>query len=270
MSRLPSDAPPEFDPHLPRERLTPASGADLRMGTALARQPHSRAPDACRAGAAAGGSETAMMNPECESPGVPSRANPLKRLYNWVLSWADTPYGTPALFFLSLAESSVFPIPPDVLQIALSVARPKRSLFYAAVSTAGSVVGGAIGWWLGFALWAAVGDFFFSYVPGFTQQNFDHVAHSYQNNAFLAIFAAAFTPIPYKIFTIAAGVCQVSLATLLIASVLGRGGRFFLVGGCIYLFGPRVKAWLDRYLEITTVALVVLGVLGFAAVKYLF
>lgn len=197
------------------------------------------------------------------------RPHLLKRLYNWVLHWAETPYGTPALFVISFAESSFFPIPPDVLQIALSISKPRRSFFYAGVSAVASVLGGILGWVIGFALWAVVRDFFFSYVPGFSAENFDHVRKLYHDNAFLSIFTAAFTPIPYKVFTIAAGVFEVSLAVLIAASVLGRSGRFFLVATCIYFCGPGVKTLIEKYFELATILLLVLGVAGFLAIKFL-
>ena len=130
----------------------------------------------------------------------------LRRMYNWVLHWAETPYGTPALFVISFAESSFFPIPPDVLQIALSVSKPRRSFYYATVSAVASVLGAIAGWCIGFLFWELLQDFFYDYVPGVTEQNIDYVGGLYSENAFLAIFAAAFTPIPFKVFTIAAGV----------------------------------------------------------------
>lgn len=199
---------------------------------------------------------------------APRSRNPLRRLYNWVLHWAETPYGTPALALISFAESSFFPIPPDVLQIALSVARPKRSFYYAAVSAVASVLGGIAGWAIGYALWSAVGDFFFSYVPGFSAENFGFVQEKYEQNAFLAILAAAFTPIPYKVFTIAAGVFHIGLPTLIAASVVGRSGRFFAVAACIRCFGPRVKHYLEKYFEIATLLFFALLVGGFLVVKY--
>ncbi len=195
--------------------------------------------------------------------------NVIRRLYDWVLHWAETPYGTPALFAISFAESSFFPIPPDVLQIALSVSKPRRSFYYAAVSTVASVLGGIAGWLIGIAIWSAVSSFFFSYVPGFTHENFDKVQLAYEQNAFLAIFAAAFTPIPFKVFTITAGVFQISLLTLITASLLGRAGRFFIVATCIFFFGPKVRGFLEKRLELVTIALFVLMVLGFLAIKYL-
>lgn len=204
-------------------------------------------------------------------PAAKIRLNPLKRLYHWVLHWAETPYGTPALAILSFAESSFFPIPPDVLQIALSVSKPRRSFFYAAVSAVASVLGGIAGWYIGRALWLSVDDFFFNYVPGFSHANFERVESLYGENAFLAILAAAFTPIPYKVFTIAAGVCHrsVSLQTLVIASIVGRSGRFFLVATAMFFFGEPAKAMLERHFEWITLALFALLVGGFLALRVL-
>ena len=197
------------------------------------------------------------------------KPNVVRRLYDWVLHWADTPYGTPALAAISFAESSFFPIPPDVLQIALSVSKPRRSFFYAGVSAVASVLGGIAGWLIGALLWASIGWFFFRYVPGFSQEHFEHVQKLYGDNAFLAILAAAFTPIPYKVFTIAAGVFEISLTTLILASAVGRSGRFFLVAAFLFFFGPTAKHLLEKYFEWITIALFVLLVAGFMAIKYL-
>ncbi len=211
------------------------------------------------------------MTPQTSSDAAaaPKKPNIVKRLYNWVLGWADTPYGTPALFVISFMESSFFPIPPDVLQIALSVAKPKRSYFYALVSLTASVLGGVLGWWIGMSLWDSLQNFFFDHVPGFTRDRFELVGQKYNEHAFLAIFGAAFTPIPYKVFTIASGVFEVGLGTLVLASICGRGARFMSVATAIFFFGPTVKHWLEKYFELATVLLVAVGVLGFVAVKYL-
>lgn len=203
-------------------------------------------------------------------PARSKRPNVLRRLYHWVLSWAETPFGTPALAAISFAESSFFPIPPDVLQVALSVSKPRRSFYYAAVSAVASVLGGIVGWYIGRWLWLSVDDFFFNYVPGFSPEGFHHVEVLYGNNAFLAILAAAFTPIPYKVFTIAAGVCHrtVPLETLIIASVLGRSGRFFLVATAMFYFGERAKTLLERHFEWITLALFGLLLGGFLAIRW--
>jgi membrane protein YqaA with SNARE-associated domain len=209
------------------------------------------------------------MTAETTPAASPTKPNLLKRLYLWVLSWADHPSGTWALAGLSFAESSFFPIPPDILQIALSVSKPKRALWYALVSTIASVLGGILGYYIGVFFWDSFSTFFFEHVPGFSQENFAAVEQKYQDHAFLAIFAAAFTPIPYKVFTITGGIFAVSLPTLILASVLGRGGRFFLVGTLIFLFGPTVRTYLDKYLELATVGILVIGTLGFLAIKYM-
>ncbi len=195
----------------------------------------------------------------------------IRRLYDWVLHWADTRYGTPALFVISFAESSFFPIPPDVLQIALSVSKPRRAFFYAGVSTVASVLGGIGGWFIGYALWSAVGEFFYSHVPGINRENVAYVGELYQQHAFESILAAAFTPIPFKVFTIAAGIFHeyVSLSTLIVASALGRGGRFLLVACCVFFFGPGIRRFLERWLEPLTLVLFVLIVLGVLMIKLL-
>jgi membrane protein YqaA with SNARE-associated domain len=197
------------------------------------------------------------------------RPGMLKSLYLWVLHWADTPYGTPALFVLAFAESSFFPIPPDVLQIALSISKPRRSFYYAVVSGVGSVLGGLLGWFIGYAMWSTLGGFFTAYVPGCTPENIDYVGTLYRDNAFLAIFGAAFSPIPYKVFTISSGIFSVPFGTLIVASTLGRFSRFFGVAACIYCFGPRVKTFLDKYFELTTLVFFILLVGGFVVIKWL-
>jgi membrane protein YqaA with SNARE-associated domain len=214
-------------------------------------------------------------SPEVTPPAVavarPRRENGLRRLYHWVLGWAETPYGTPALAAISFAESSFFPIPPDVLQIALSVSKPRRAYYYATISAIASVLGGILGWYIGFALWSVVGDFFQSYVPGFSAKNFQHVGQLYQDNAFIALLGAAFTPIPYKVFTVAAGVFHefVPLTTLIVASGIGRALRFYLVATVLYFFGPSARKLLERYFELITLALFLLAVAGFVVIKFL-
>ena len=193
----------------------------------------------------------------------------VKRLYNWVLHWADTPYGVPALFLLAFAESSFFPIPPDVLLIALALARPKRALYFAAVCSVGSVLGGVAGYGIGYYFWDAIGqpiiDFYHAQVA------FATVKLAYQDNAFIAVFTAAFTPIPFKVFTIAGGICEINLfRDLVLASTLGRSLRFFIVAVLFFFFGPPIKTFIDRYFELLTIAFTILLIGGFFAIKYVF
>lgn len=191
----------------------------------------------------------------------------LRRLYDWTLSWAEKPGGAWALFFLAAAESSVFPVPPDVLLIALAVGAPKRAFRFAAICALGSVLGGMVGYAIGAGAWQAVKGWFIPYL--FSEAAFDKVQALYQGNAFLAILTAAFTPIPYKVFTIAAGVFDVGLGTLVAASAVGRTARFVLVAGLIYVFGPAIKTWIEKYFDWCAWGFLALLVLGFVAVKLL-
>ena len=189
----------------------------------------------------------------------------LKRLYDWVMGWSESRFGTPALFLLALAESSFFPIPPDVLLMALAISAPRRALFYALVCSVGSVIGGMIGYLIGMEFYELAGRRIIAFY-GVAEQ-FDYVGMRYQENAFAAVAIAGFTPIPYKVFTIAAGVFQIPFAVLVSASAVGRSARFFLVGGAIRLFGPAIRSFIERYFNILSIAFVVLLVLGFAVVK---
>lgn len=204
------------------------------------------------------------------SPLILPRPNILKRLYAWVLHWADTRYGLPALVALAFLESSIFPIPPDVLLIALCMGAPKRGLTFAFWCSLGSVLGGMLGYYIGYAA-EPLGRWIIFDLLHYGAA-WDKVAQLYGENAFLSILTAAFTPIPYKVFTIAAGVFheQVSLGTLVLASAIGRSGRFFAVAGTIYFFGPPVKRLLDKYLELFTVIFMVLLIGSFVLIKYAF
>lgn len=191
----------------------------------------------------------------------------LRAVYDWVLSWAHTKHGTKALFGISFIEASIFPIPPDPLQIALSVGKPKKSYWYATVSTIASVCGGILGYSIGRFLtpWGTK-------IIGLLhlQQEFARVGELYVDNAFWAIFASALTPIPYKVFTIAAGVWAVSFPALVLASILGRGIRFFTVATMIHLFGPKIKDFIDKYFNILSFGFLVLLFAGGALTRLLF
>jgi membrane protein YqaA with SNARE-associated domain len=191
----------------------------------------------------------------------------IRRLYNWTVSWADRPHGTHALFWIAFAESSFFPIPPDVLLMALCFGRRDKWLKYALVCTAGSVLGAIAGWTIGWGMWEAVKGFFIPYV--FSQENFDMVGGLYEKNAFLAIFTAAFTPIPFKVFTVAGGVFHVNLLTLVAGSIVGRACRFLVVSGLIRLMGPKVRPFIEKNLEWCFLAGGALLILGFLSIKLL-
>jgi membrane protein YqaA with SNARE-associated domain len=192
-----------------------------------------------------------------------------RRLYEWVLTLAHSRHANWALFLLSFSESSFFPVPPDVLQIALTLERPRRAWWYASLSTVASVLGGIAGYIIGAGFWQATDQFFFRYVPGFTPEVFAHVQQLYEEWNFVVIFAAAFTPIPYKVFTITAGVFGILFPVFVLASIVGRAGRFFLVAALLWWFGPAVRRFVERYFNLLTVAFLILFVAGVAILKYL-
>ncbi len=210
--------------------------------------------------------ESEASEPAPASPAV-SRLGPIRRLYDWVLSWADHPGGAWALFILAVAESSFFPIPPDVLLIALVVGRPSRAFTLAAICTAGSVIGGCLGYVIGWQAWDLAGKPIFEFYG--LMEKFQLVQDKFSQNAFAAIAIAGFTPIPYKVFTIAAGVMTIDFQTFLSASVLARGARFFLVAGLLRLFGAPMKTFIDKYFDVLTILFTILLVGGFIVAKQL-
>jgi membrane protein YqaA with SNARE-associated domain len=207
---------------------------------------------------------TALPIPAPAATPAPRRGM-VRRLYDWTIGWADRPGGTWALFVLAFAESSFFPIPPDVLLMALCIGRPRRSLWFAAVCTVGSVLGGIAGYYIGFALFEQIGRPVLEAYG--VMDKFAWVGQQYRENLVLALGTAGFTPVPYKVFTIAGGAFQVPFLPFVVVSIVSRGARFFLVAGLIRVFGPAIKSFIDRYFNILTIAFVVLLVLGFLIVK---
>lgn len=192
----------------------------------------------------------------------------LRRLYNWVLRWANTPYGLPALFLLAFAESSFFPIPPDVLLVALALGVPTRAFRYASVASVGSVLGGVFGYGIGLQFWDTLGGFFYKYVPMFSEQGFAHVQHLFSTYDFWVVFTAGFTPIPYKIITIGAGVFHINFGMFMLASLLSRSLRFFLLATLVFYYGKSVRLFIEKYFNYLTFGLMMLGLGGFLLVSH--
>ncbi|RPI66651.1 MAG: DedA family protein [Ignavibacteriales bacterium] len=198
----------------------------------------------------------------------------LRRLYDWVLHWAETPYGGIALFILAFAESSFFPIPPDPLLIALVLGASAKAFKYAAICTTASVTGALLGYVIGHFLWwtpsnefTGLATFFFSNIPGFTVEAFYNVQKMYKEYDFWIIFTAGFTPIPYKLITISSGAFNINIPMFIIASVISRGARFFLVAFLIWKFGPQIKSFIDKYFNLLAIAFTVLLIGGFVVIK---
>lgn len=196
------------------------------------------------------------------------KPGPIRRLYDWTLSWADKPGGTWALFIIAFAESSFFPIPPDVLLLALVFGARQKWLKYAVVCTAGSVLGGVAGWLIGWGLAESVAQPLLNFFDpdGSTQEQ---IKVWYEQYGFLGILIAAITPIPYKVFTVASGLFHYSLPALIFASILGRGFRFIIVAAVARVFGPAIKPFIDKNLEWCFLAFGALVVAGFFAIKFL-
>ena len=201
----------------------------------------------------------------------------LRRLYDWVLHWAETKYGGIALFALAFAESSFFPIPPDALLIALVLGARTKAFKFATISTVASVTGALLGYAIGHFLWwtpsgefTSVATFFFNNIPGFTHEVFYRVQNLYSEYDFWIIFTAGFTPLPYKVFTISSGAFNINLIMFVIASLISRGARFFLVSLLIWKFGPQIKEFIDKYFNSLAIAFTVLLIGGFLVIKFVF
>lgn len=190
-------------------------------------------------------------------------------LYDWVLSWAQTPYGVPALFVLAFVEACFFPVPPDVLLIALCLSIPERAYRYALMACVGSVFGGVVGYLIGLSLWGSLSPYFFQYVPGFSPEHFNYVRELFVRYDFWTVFAAGFTPIPYKVFTIASGVFKIDFPVFVVASFISRGLRFVLVAWLLHRFGVIAKEFIDKYFNLLTMLFLFLLIGGFVVVKYL-
>jgi len=253
-----------------------------------------------------------------------------RRVYDWTLAWAYRPSAAPALFVLSFAESSFFPVPPDVLLMPLVLGNPRKWLRYASICSAASILGAVLGFAIGMFLWGQVGGFFHDHVPGFGRDEavlrdggraeglidrkcialnsmmdttatfpltfdggatrldqadvvdvkirpFTKVGKMYEQYNFWIVFAAGFTPLPFKVITITAGVFgtgeaagnpAVFFAVFLLASAVSRSARFFLVAGLCRKFGPRITPFIDKYFNWLSLAFVVLLVGGFVVFKY--
>ncbi|MEY4675342.1 MAG: hypothetical protein RL148_3126 [Planctomycetota bacterium] len=201
----------------------------------------------------------------------PTQARPpglVRRVYDWVLHWADTRWALPALFLISFAESSFFPIPPDVLLVALCVGNRAKSHLFALWCSVASVLGGIAGYGIGAFFWGAVDDICYRFL--FTPEMFEGMRQTYAEWDFWIVFVAAFTPIPYKLITISAGVFDLDFTMFVVASVIGRSARFFLVAELIRRFGPPIREFIEKRFELVTIAGTLLLVGGFVAVRYLF
>ncbi len=194
-----------------------------------------------------------------------------RRLYDWVVHFAGTRHGERALFALSFAESSFFPVPPDVLLGPLALGAPKKWFRFAASCSIASVLGGILGYCIGMFLWEAVGPWAYAHLGsiGLTEANFVKFERWYDRYDFWIVFTCGFTPLPYKVCTISAGVAGINFAGFLVASTLSRSARFFVVAGLVGWKGEAIRPVIEKYFNWFSLAFVGLLIGGFALIKWL-
>lgn len=184
------------------------------------------------------------------------------RLKLWIEKHIQGKNGIWWLAGISFAESSFFPIPPDIFLVAMLMGKDRsRWARYAVVTTAASVVGGLFGYLIGFVFFAAVGERIVAFYG--LESAVEQARVLYANNAFFAILTAAFTPIPYKVFTIAAGLFNINIPIFILASIIGRGGRFFAVSYLMKRYGERIATVVYRYFNLFSLLFVALIAVGF-------
>lgn len=199
----------------------------------------------------------------------------IKRLYDWVLSWSSSRWGWLALFIIALCEASWFPLPPDILLIALCLGATKKSFRFAGITLLGSIIGAMLGYVIGHFLWTtpagdptAIATFFFNHV--FSVEGFNSVGALFDKYNFWIVFTAGFTPLPYKLFTIAGGLFDINFVMFIVASIVSRGMRFFLIAWLIWRFGAPIKAFIDKYFNLLATLFTVLLVGCAALAVWLF
>lgn len=196
----------------------------------------------------------------------------IKRLYNWILSWSESRWGWLALFTIALFEASWFPLPPDILLIALCLGATKRSFRFATICLVGSVLGAALGYMIGYFLWTtpsgeatALANLFYEYI--FSVDSFNNVGALYDRFNFWIVFTAGFTPLPFKLFTIAGGMFHINFLMFIIASMVSRGMRFFLIAWLIWKFGAPIKSFIDKYFNLIATLFTIM-LIGFTLLAF--
>ncbi|MDE6140236.1 MAG: VTT domain-containing protein [Alistipes sp.] len=195
-----------------------------------------------------------------------------KQLYDWVLSWSESRWGWVALFLFALFEASWFPLPPDILLIALCLGATKKSFRFAAICLLGSVIGAVLAYGIGFFLWqntageyTAIAHFFFNHV--FSEESFANIQRLYDKYNFWIVYTAGFTPLPFKLFTVSAGVFNIDFLMFTLASAVARSMRFFLIAWLIWKFGAPIKSFIDKYFNLLATLLTVMLV-GFTMLAF--
>ena len=180
----------------------------------------------------------------------------LKKTYNWTLEKAQHKNAKWYLSLISFAESSFFPIPPDILLIPMALASKARALFYAFMCTLFSVLGGILGYAIGYFFYNSVGIYIVDFYH--LENSFNIFENYYKEFGILIVFGAGITPFPYKFITIASGVFGLNIFLFIIVSIIGRGLRFYLIAILLYFFGEKIKLIIDKYFNILTIVFFIL------------
>ena len=196
-----------------------------------------------------------------------TRPGLLRRMYDWTLSLAAHRHAMWALAFVAFIESSVFPIPPDVLMIAMIVARPNRAFLIAAVATVASVAGGLLGYWIGYGAFETLGRPVLEFYG--KDAYFEEFQANYNAWGAWAVLIAGVTPFPYKVITILSGVTSLSLPVFIVASIFARALRFFIVAALLWKFGAPIRDFIEKRLGLVFTVFMALLLGGFAAVRFL-
>ena len=201
----------------------------------------------------------------------------IKKLYDWVLGLTQKPNGDISLAILSFSEASFFPIPPDVLLIPLCLGNRKKIYFFAFICSCFSIIGAIFGYYIGKLLWwdmpgieySYIANLFFEYVPGITVDGFNRIQTMYDRWNFWIVFTAGFTPIPFKLITISAGTFNINFLMFIVASIIRRSARFFIVATLIKVFGDPIKEFIEKYFNLLALAFTILLIGGFIFIKYI-
>jgi len=192
----------------------------------------------------------------------------MRRLYDWMMAKARSERAPHALFWVAFIESSFFPIPPDVMLIPMVIANRLKAWWYATVATIGSVIGGVFGYLIGYFFFEQVGRPILEFYG--KAESFGQFTSWFNDWGVWILIIKGMTPFPYKVLTITAGVTHMPLAEFMLASVIARAMRFYLVAGLLYFFGEPIREFIEKRLNVVTTVFLVLLVLGFVAIRYVF
>ena len=193
--------------------------------------------------------------------------NILRKTYDWTLEKSKHPKAVWFLSLISFSESSIFPIPPDIILIPMIIAKRINAFFYAFICTISSVIGGLAGYCIGFFFFNSIGQLIINYYG--LQDQFTNFEKYYQLYGIWIVLGAGFTPFPFKFITIASGLFNLNIVLFILVSLLARGSRFFLLAGLIKLFGEYIIKFIDKYFNLLAIIFFILLIGSFFIIKYL-